>query len=148
LLLAATRDFGRLIGVEFAEELHQSAVSVLSARQDATGRQLASVLGDAGSFEFPLDPLVVHLNNPFQEPVMERVIANLVASYRCRPRPVIVVYQQARVEDHPTRNVELLTTAAPFLTRRSLQPRSAINRFLLKPWVIDYFASSEARALS
>ena len=79
---------------------------------------------------------------------MERVVANLITSYRCRPRPVIVIYQQARVEDNPTRNVELLATAAPFLTRRSLQPSSAIDRLLLRPWVIDYFASSEARALS
>jgi hypothetical protein len=148
LLLAATCDFGRLIGVEFAEELHQSATSTFGAYQDATGRRLVSVLGDAGSFEFPLDPLVVHLNNPFREPVMERVSANLIASYSRRPRPVIVIYQQARVEDDPTRNVELLATAAPFLTHRSLRPRNAIDRFLLKPWVIDYFASSEARALS
>ena len=148
VLLAATRNFARLTGVEFAEELHESAVPVFRAMEDSTGRRVASVLGDAGSFEFPVDPLVVHLNNPFQEPVMERVIANLITSYRCRPRPVIVIYQQARVEDNPTRNVELLATAAPFLTHRSLQPSGAINRFLLKPWVIDYFASSEATALS
>jgi hypothetical protein len=147
LLLAASRNFGRLIGVEFAAELHQTAVPILGSYQDQTGRELVSVLGDAGSFQFPLDPLVVHLNNPFREPVMERVIANLFASYRRRPRAVIVVYQQARVEDDPTRNVELLS-AAPFLTHRSLRPRNPINRFLLKPWVIDYFESPEARALS
>jgi hypothetical protein len=148
LLLAATRDFRRLIGVEFAAELHRIAVSVFGAYQNGTGGRLLSVLGDAGSFEFPLDPLVLHLNNPFREPVMERVIANLIASYRFRPRPVIVIYQQARVEDEPTRNVELLTTTAPFLTHRSLQPHGALNRFLLRPWVIDYFASSEAKALA
>lgn len=148
LLLAASREFRRLVGVEFAEELHRSAVANLGAYQDATRRELVSLLSDAGAFQFPLDPLVVHLNNPFREPVMERVIANLDASYRRRPRPVVVVYQQLRVEDTPTRNVELLEKAAPFLTRRSLQPRGAINRFLLEPWVIDYFTSSEARTLS
>lgn len=148
LLVAASREFRHLVGVEFAEELHRDATATVSAYGDATGRDVISILGDAGSFEFPLEPLVVHLNNPFREPVMERVIANLTASYRRLPRPIIVVYQQARVEDDPTRNVELLATTATFLSRRSLRPRSAINRFLLKPWVIDYFASLEARTLA
>lgn len=147
LLVAATREFRHLVGVEFAQELHRSAAATVAAYRDKTGRDVTSILADAGAFEFPLDPLVVHLNNPFREPVMERVITNLTASYLRRPRPVIVVYQQARVEDDPTRNVELLVTEANFLTHRSLRPRSAINRFLLKPWVVDYFESSEARRL-
>ena len=52
VLLAATRNFARLTGVEFAEELHESAVPVFRAMEDSTGRRVASVLGDAGSFEF------------------------------------------------------------------------------------------------
>jgi hypothetical protein len=147
LLLSTSREFGRLVGVEFAEELHLSAVANLNAYNDQRRREIVSILADAGSYEFPLDPLVVHLNNPFREPIMERVIENLAASYRRRPRPVIVIYQQARVEDSPTGNVELLA-AAPFLSHRSLEPQGVINRFLLKPWIIDYFESSETSSLS
>ena len=76
LLIAAEAGFARSIGVEFAQELHLTAVENASAAR-RHGLAIEPVLGDAGVFAFPDEPLVVHFNNPFAEPVMKRVIANL-----------------------------------------------------------------------
>lgn len=145
LLLAASRDFGRIVGVEFAVELHDAAVANVARFSPAVHRRdIEPLLGDAASFEFPLEPLVVHFNNPFSERVMTSVVANLGSSYHQRPRPIVVIYQQLRVEQpqHRTRNVELLR-ALPFLAHRPLQPRSLLDRVVLRPFVVDLFESQE-----
>jgi hypothetical protein len=50
------------------------------------------VLGDAAEFDFPPDPLVVYLYNPFPEAVLERVVGRLEASLRLRPRACALIY--------------------------------------------------------
>ena len=142
LFVAAEREFRQVVGVEFAKELHDVAVENAARVRASTGREIVPVLGDAGAFAFPLDPLVVHLNNPFTERVMSRVIDNLAHSYRELPRPIIVVYQQARHEDDATDNVVKLAQAS-FLAHRSLGPNGRLDRFLLKPWIVDIFESPE-----
>ena len=79
LLFAALAGYKRAIGIEFADELHATAVANARAASEH-GLSIEPVLGDAADFEFPDDPLVVHFNNPFHEPVMVQVIANLTAS--------------------------------------------------------------------
>ncbi|HYV76416.1 MAG TPA: hypothetical protein VFB24_19365, partial [Candidatus Binatia bacterium] len=48
--------------------------------------------GDAREFDFPAEPIVLYLFNPFPEHVLGRVLANLHESLRMEPRDVIVVY--------------------------------------------------------
>lgn len=147
LLYAAEAGFGRSLGVEFAEELHSVA---LANAEIAKRRSLSiePVLGDAGAFEFPDEPLVVYFNNPFSERVMERVIANLSASYERAPRPVIVLYQQLIVEWpawQRTRNLELLEQVS-FLTGRTLEPpKGPIDRRMLKLFVVGIYESPEVK---
>lgn len=144
LVFAVQHGFRRAVGVEFAQELHDVAADnarILAER----GIVIEPVLGDAGAFEFPNDPLVVHFNNPFHEPVMERVIANLTVSYETRPRPVVVVYQQMTVEqpEHDTTNLTLLDRI-PFLTGRTLgPPDGAIDRRVLVPFTVRVYESPE-----
>ena len=142
LFVAAERGFRQVVGVEFAQELHDVAVENAVRFRASTGREVVPVLGDAGAFSFPLDPLVVHLNNPFTERVMSRVIDNLARSYHERPRPIVVVYQQARQEDDATDNVAKLAQAS-FLAHHSLASNGLLDRFLLKPWIVDMFESPE-----
>jgi hypothetical protein len=145
LLLAASREFRRVVGVEFAVELHEAAVAnVARFRPLARRRDIEPLLGDAATFDFPLDPLVVHFNNPFPERVMTDVVANLSSSYEQRPRPIVVVYQQLRIEQpqHRTRNVDLLR-ALPFLAHRPVVPRELLDRMALRPFAIDLFESRE-----
>jgi hypothetical protein len=139
LVAGARAGFRKVIGVEYATELHEAALSNTTGFRGHGSPSIDLVLGDAGAYRFPLEPLVVHFNNPFREPTMSRVIDNLSSSYEELPRPIVVVYQQARVEDDPTRNVELLQEL-PFLDPRPVE-RSIVNRLLLRSWRVDLFAT-------
>jgi hypothetical protein len=146
LFAAAERGFHRVLGVEFAIELHQQAeVNVKRARGLGAGSEIIPLLGDAGSYEFPLNPLVVHFNNPFSEAVMEQVRANLTDSYERRPRPIFAVYQQlAKEHRYRTRNAALLAGAPAFIRHRQLSPRTLVDKLLLAQSRVDICETREA----
>jgi hypothetical protein len=144
LVFAAQHGFRRALGVEFAQELHEVAVENARTLRDR-GIVIEPLLGDAAAFEFPDGPLVVHFNNPFHEPIMERVLANLTATHERDPRPIVVLYQQMTVEHpaHRTRNLALLDRV-PFLTGRTLAPPpGAIDRRMLAPFTVRVYESPE-----
>jgi SAM-dependent methyltransferase len=90
LMLAAELPFKQIVGVEFSPPLHEIA------RQNVAtlGRHAARVetlVMDAAEYEPPLEPLVLYFFNPFDAPVMRRVLARVRASLERRPRPVYVV---------------------------------------------------------
>ena len=145
LLMAAERPFRRVVGVEFAAELHQSAQDNIRRFPAARMRcsDVTSVLGDAAAFPFPYDPLVLYLDNPFSERIMAVVLRNLRASYEHSPRPVIVVYQQL-VEEGPgtsTHNLRLLDEER-FLRGSTLRYRLR-DRPFLSPFLVRVYASAE-----
>lgn len=94
LMLASKKPFKRIIGVEISRELEAIASANLRifGRQEQSAAVLELVCGDAANFEFPLDPLVLLLYNPFGTPIMRRVIANLIESLTAYPRPTVVIY--------------------------------------------------------
>src|SRR5439155_6389857 len=96
LLLASQRPFRRVIGVEFALELHEAAIENIRGfpKTRMICRDVTALLGDAAAFDFPPEPLVVYFNNPFSENVMAKVIENLANSYERQRRAIVVVYQQ------------------------------------------------------
>lgn len=67
------------------------------ASQDVS--HLSSVRKDAGSFEFPEDPLVVVLYNSFHEVILARVIENLERSIEPTPRQIVFVCVNPRHAD-------------------------------------------------
>jgi predicted RNA methylase len=142
VVAAARRGYRRSIGVEFAAELHEAART--NVARLGYGAQVELVNGDAAEFAFPDDPLVVYLNNPFGERVMRRVIANLTRSYSMRRRPIVVVYQQLRIEDppHSTRNLDLLEEVA-FLSRTDCVPDTVYSRVVNRQFRVSRFASEE-----
>lgn len=86
LPLATARGFGfkHLIGVEFAEEL------CAIARENAPEATIHHL--DATQYDFPNEPLIVFLFNPFKPPVLKPVLRRLRASIQAHPRPVYVLY--------------------------------------------------------
>lgn len=149
LLFAKQAGFRQAIGVEFVEELHEVAsCNAINARE--RGVFVDPVLGDAARFEFPAnDPLIVHFNNPFHRPVMERVITNLAESYERQPRPIVVVYHQLTIEDpgDETGNLSLLDQV-PFLQGRTLRaPAGMLDRKLLAPFTVRIYESTEVGPL-
>ena len=94
LLLAAELPFRRIIGVEFASDLHALAVRNVKSYRNARQAcfQLEPVNVDAMQYVFPIEPLLVYFFYPFHQSVMEPVIENLGRSLAEHPRDVIVVY--------------------------------------------------------
>ena len=94
LLMASEYPFRRIIGVEILAELNeiaqQNIVRYRSERQKCFA--IESHAGDARSFEFPREALVLYLFNPFPEYVLREVLANLHRSVAAVPRKIYVIY--------------------------------------------------------
>jgi hypothetical protein len=92
LLMAACRPFRRIVGVEFAKELHDIAVKNLATFSGPRQcRKMESIHADAIDFVIPAGPLVIFFNNPFRDPVMAVVMQNLSISLQAEPRDVVFV---------------------------------------------------------
>jgi len=145
LFFAASAGFGAAIGVEFVAELHEAAVDNIERAHGLGSGNVRAILGDATKYLFPAGPLVVHFNNPFREPIMERVIANLTAAYEREPRPIFVVYHQAWMEQPQgkTENIRLLADEPMFVTHRLLTKPRVSDRLLLGAYRTDVFGTRE-----
>lgn len=88
LLLASEMGFRRIIGVDISPQL----LSI--ARQNMERKSVNGELTccDVREFDFPKEPLVLFMFNPFFPDVMLRVAENLRKSVRNHPREVYVVY--------------------------------------------------------
>lgn len=94
LILAAKFPFRRLVGVEFALELVDQARLNLATPSVAgrVGGRLELICGDATLYQFPDEPLVVYLFNPFGPAIIRQVAVNALESWKYMPRPMELVY--------------------------------------------------------
>jgi hypothetical protein len=94
LLMASGYPFRRIVGLELLAEL--DAVARKNIEQYGSEHQkcfaVESHAGDAREFDFPSEPTIVYLFNPFPQHVVRKVLANLQESLRTAPREVILVY--------------------------------------------------------
>jgi hypothetical protein len=93
-LLASDFPFRRIVGIEFARELHDAALRNVAIYRSSAQRcrDISSVCVDAIGYEFPEEPLVVFMNNPFGPRILAPVAANLRRSLERAPRPAVVAY--------------------------------------------------------
>lgn len=101
LLMAADYPFARIIGVELLAELNEIAKKNIADYRSEKQRcfRLQSFAGDARSFEFPAEPTVLYLFNPFPDYVLLAVLNQLRQSIVSHPRPVHVIYHNL-VHEH------------------------------------------------
>lgn len=94
LFVAAERPFRRIIGVEFARELHETALTNLANYRNARQRcsHIVPVLADALEFTIPPEPCILYFYTPFKEALVRKVLDIVAASYAQNPRPMYVVY--------------------------------------------------------
>jgi hypothetical protein len=101
LLMASDYPFQRIIGVEFLEELHE--VAQKNVRHYRSERQkcfdFGVVCADARDFEFPAEPAVLYLFNPFPDYVLRAVLENLRSSLESAPREFYLIYHNLVHED-------------------------------------------------
>lgn len=94
MMTAAEFPFRKILGVEIAVDIHRMAEDNLANYQSRTRKtqDVRCLQIDARDFEFPETPLVIFLFNPFGEPIMESVFANLRISLETQPRECVVIY--------------------------------------------------------
>ena len=130
LLVASEFPFRQVIGVELAQELHEIAEGNIQQfrSRNIRCRCVKSVHQDATEFEFPNQPLVLFLFNPFSAEILRPVVDRLLASLQTEQRRVYVIYHnpqhgeifqqtgafQECLEDlHPGEGWKLYTTNFP-----------------------------------
>jgi SAM-dependent methyltransferase len=94
LFMASAYPFRRIVGVELSPKLHRVAELNVGKYRSSAQRchRIELVCANALEYEFPEEPIVVYLYNPFLAELQGRVAARLRASYERNPRPVYVVY--------------------------------------------------------
>jgi hypothetical protein len=98
LFLAAEYPFRKVIGIEFAEELHSLTVQNIDSYKNP-GQQcfdLESRMEDATIVELPAGPCFIYFFNPFEEEAMRKVTARIAASWRASPRKMYLVYYKPK----------------------------------------------------
>jgi SAM-dependent methyltransferase len=101
LLMAAGYPFRRIIGRELLEELNKIARQNIARYRNDQQRcfNIEAQPGDARHFDFPLEPTILYLFNPFPRHVWREVLANLHTSLLAASREVYVIYHNPVHED-------------------------------------------------
>ena len=96
LFFAARTGFRRVIGVEFATKLHETALRNVErfAKAEPRATAVEVVNADATTIPLPNESLVVFLNNPFRGPIMEAVVARLAERATMDAPETYVMYKQ------------------------------------------------------
>lgn len=94
LFLASEKPFRRIIGVEFARELHEIAEQNIAKFRSSEQQcfDITSICEDGAVYKLPDEPIICYLFNPFDREVFERVIANFERSLHASPRELYIIY--------------------------------------------------------
>jgi SAM-dependent methyltransferase len=97
LLLASELPFKRIVGVEFAAELHQAAQRNMLRYRSPTQRcsKIELLHLDAAGYSIPHENVIFYIYNSFKAELMERVLANIQQSLAEHPREVFIIYCNA-----------------------------------------------------
>src|SRR5215469_1020975 len=95
ILLASSYPFRKIIGVEFSPELHRIAEQNVCNYQNPSQQcqNIELLVGDVVDYRIPVEPEVLYLFNPFNEKVMEVLVANIRRSLELQPRSVFILYK-------------------------------------------------------
>jgi SAM-dependent methyltransferase len=94
VLVQATRyPFGRVIGVEIAPDLFETAKKNLSGVTNRRCGSIELVCSDILDYEIPDDVTVVYMYNPFRGPIFQTAMARIVESLDRRPRRLTLIYR-------------------------------------------------------
>ena len=136
VLLAARYPFKRVIGVELAERLTAIARrNVANCRARLRCRDIELVTEDVVGYRIPDDVTVVFLYNPFQGPILDAAVANLIASVDRRPRTVRVIYRADARHDRliPTGRFRLVRVSLGVRPGRAWREATAVRLYALDP---------------
>ncbi|MBA3518389.1 MAG: class I SAM-dependent methyltransferase [Rhizobiales bacterium] len=128
LLMAAEKPFVRVEGVEIAGDLHQTALRNIE-HAHSKGKPLAPMVArhmDALTYEFPQEPFVLYLFNPFDAELMAQVRDRLRASLKVARQDCFIIYLNSK-------HRRLFDQDETFAELPRMAWERAIDR-LLSPW--------------
>ena len=97
VVLAATRPFRRVLGIEVRSEFATAArVNLRRAARHLRCPQVEIVEADARDVGVPDDATILHFFDPFAGTTLERILDGLLASHRRHPRTITILY----ADDH------------------------------------------------
>ncbi len=84
LFQASDYPFKQIIGVEFAQALHEVALRNIANFRSKTQRckNITAICGDAAVYKYPTGPWVLFFNSPFGVPIWKLVAENIARSAR------------------------------------------------------------------
>lgn len=124
LLLASDYGFKKIVGVEFAPELHRISNRNIAIIERDTNKPSAIETLCMGATEYviPEVPVVLFFYSPFKGQVMQCVLRSILNSFATRPRNIMIIFYGANSE-----SIELLkATNWPY---RELAIRADWSRF-------------------
>ncbi len=94
MLVASEFPFKECLGIEYAPDLHEVAVSNIEAFRSEKQRckVIKSFCHDAVTFPLPEAPLVLFFAHPFGQAVLEKFLQSVQRSLQEHPRKVYVIY--------------------------------------------------------
>ncbi|AFZ37647.1 hypothetical protein Sta7437_4170 [Stanieria cyanosphaera PCC 7437] len=101
LLVASDYPFRKIIGVEFAHELHQVALSNLEQYNNPKQKcfDIESICVDAVNFPIPQGKCLFFFFAPFGSDIFSKVIENIQKSYTDSPRNMLILYVTDPITD-------------------------------------------------
>jgi hypothetical protein len=119
LLFASNYPFKKIVGIEFAPELHAIAVKNIgkySSPEQKCG-SLEAVCMDFTDFSLPPEPLVLFFNRPCEALPLGIVLGSIRKSLRENPRPIYIVFIAPAYEE-----IEAVLDGAEFLVKIAENP--------------------------
>jgi len=115
VLMAAMYPYRRVVGVEFALELHDTACENIEAfpAKERKAKEVQSIIMDAATFAIPPDNCVFYFYDPFGTAVLSKIVDKMAASHEKHRQKIYVIYYEP---DYKPERVALLDNA-DFLRR-------------------------------
>jgi cyclopropane fatty-acyl-phospholipid synthase-like methyltransferase len=92
LFAADQAGFSRIIGIELSAAIHRVAERNLRTYKSKSNSRIELHNMDALAFDWPIQPTLLFMFNPFDDAIMEPFIAKLDRSLEHHPRPFEVIY--------------------------------------------------------
>ncbi|MBZ5656504.1 MAG: hypothetical protein LAO56_14645 [Acidobacteriia bacterium] len=126
LLMASEFPFKKIVGIEFAPELHSAAQRNIAKFYPSERRcgVIESACMDFLEFPLPPEPSVLFLFDPCDETVLAKLMANLSQSLRAHPRELYLVY----VAPTPTKERILASTGCLTQVRRDVEQNFCVYK--------------------